>query len=51
MTLQIVVREAEPEPVIELHGSAVYRFGAENARLVPFLTAGAGESFLGDEDL
>ena len=30
----------------QLHASAVYRFGADNARLVPFLTAGAGASFL-----
>lgn len=35
----------------QLHGSVVYRFGPENARLVPFLTAGAGASFLSAEDL
>ena len=34
-----------------LHGSVVYRFGPGNARLVPFVSAGAGVAFLGADDL
>jgi opacity protein-like surface antigen len=34
-----------------LHGSVVYRFGADNARLVPFVLAGAGATFLSAEDV
>ena len=34
-----------------LHGSVVYRFGADNARLVPFVLAGAGAAFLSADDL
>ena len=34
-----------------LHGSVVYRFGADNARLVPFLSAGAGAAFLSADAL
>jgi opacity protein-like surface antigen len=35
----------------QLHGSAVYRFGPDNARLVPFVTAGAGAAFLSADDV
>jgi opacity protein-like surface antigen len=34
-----------------LHGSVVYRFGPDNARLVPFVSAGAGAAFLSADDL
>ena len=34
-----------------LHGAFVYRFGSDNARLVPFVLAGAGVSFLSAEDV
>ena len=34
-----------------LHGSFVYRFGTEDARLSPFVLAGAGATFLSADDL
>jgi len=34
-----------------LHGSVVYRFGGEDARLAPFATAGLGAAFLSAPDL
>jgi opacity protein-like surface antigen len=34
-----------------LHGSLAYRFGAPDARLVPYVLAGAGVAFLSAEDL
>jgi len=33
-----------------LHGSAVYRFGGEDAQFEPFVTAGIGAAFLGAPD-
>jgi opacity protein-like surface antigen len=35
----------------QLHGNLVYRFGPDNARLVPFVLAGAGAAFLSADDL
>ena len=34
-----------------LHGSVVYRFGGEDARIEPFVLAGLGATFLGGPDL
>jgi opacity protein-like surface antigen len=34
-----------------LHGNVVYRFGAPDARLTPYVLAGAGAAFLSAEDL
>ena len=34
-----------------LHGNVAYRFGAPDARLTPYLLAGAGAAFLSAEDL